>query len=42
LAAADDRSQVIERRRPVMSAWADYLDGKADGAQVIPLAARQA
>jgi integrase len=40
--AAYDRSSLLERRRPVMSAWADFLDGKADGAEVIPLAARRA
>jgi integrase len=39
--AAYDRSSLLERRRPVMQQWSNYLDGKADGAEVIPLAARR-
>ena len=33
------RSDVLERRRGVMQAWADYLDGTATGAKVVPLRA---
>jgi integrase len=37
--AAYDRSAMIERRRPVMTAWADFLEGKepAATAEVVPL-----
>jgi integrase len=27
--ASYDRSELVEKRRPIMQAWADYLDGKA-------------
>jgi integrase len=38
------RTQLLERRRPLMIAWADFLSGEGDaaGAEVIPLAARKA
>jgi integrase len=36
------RTAMVERRRPSMQQWANHLDGKADGAEVIPLAARRA
>jgi integrase len=35
--AAYQRSQLIERRRPVMSAWAAFLMGEEQTAEVIPL-----
>jgi integrase len=31
------RSSLIERRRPVMQAWADFLDGETKSAKVVPL-----
>ena len=39
--AAYDRSSLLERRRPVMQQWSDYLNGKA-AANVIELQARRA
>jgi integrase len=39
--AAYDRSSLLERPRPVMSAWADFLGGKV-AANVIELQARRA
>lgn len=35
--AAYNRAQYLEERREMMQAWADYLDGLRDGAQVIPI-----
>jgi integrase len=35
--AAYDRSTMVERRRPVMQAWANFLDQKDAGAEVVPL-----
>jgi integrase len=32
---AYQRSDMLERRRPVMQSWADFLDGKAGG-EVVP------
>ncbi len=37
LAGAYNRASFIEKRRVMMQAWADYLDGLRDGAQVIQL-----
>ena len=34
--AAYNRAQYLEERRRMMQAWADYLDGLKNGAQVIP------
>ncbi len=34
--AAYNRAQYLEERRKMMQAWADYLDGLKNGAQVIP------
>jgi integrase len=31
------RSSLIERRKPVMQAWADHLDGQTETAKVVPL-----
>jgi integrase len=31
------RSSLIERRRPVMQKWADFLDGETESAKVVPL-----
>jgi hypothetical protein len=30
------RSDMLERRRPLMESWSRYVDGKADGT-VVPL-----
>lgn len=35
--AAYNRAQYLEERRRMMQAWADYLDGLKNGAQVIPI-----
>ena len=35
--AAYNRAQYLEERREMLQAWADYLDGLRDGAQVIPI-----
>jgi integrase len=32
------RSSLIERRRPVMQKWADYLDGETESTEVVPIA----
>jgi integrase len=34
---AYNRTQLIERRRPVMQAWADHLDGETAAGKVVPL-----
>ena len=36
---AYQRSGLVERRRPLMQAWADFLDGKAEnaGAEIVSL-----
>jgi integrase len=39
--AAYQRSQLIERRRPIMEQWASYLSGEDQMAEVIPLAGRR-
>ncbi len=36
---AYQRSSMLERRRPLMQSWADYVTGK-DASNVIPLRAR--
>lgn len=41
--AVDHRHQYVPERRRMMQAWADYLDGLAKGADVVPIgSARQA
>ena len=35
--AAYHRSQYLDERRKMMQAWADYLDGLKNGAQVVPI-----
>ncbi|MFT3804950.1 MAG: integrase arm-type DNA-binding domain-containing protein [Burkholderiaceae bacterium] len=37
LGRAYNRTQFLEQRRKMMAAWADYLDGLRDGAQVLPI-----
>ena len=37
---AYNRSNLLERRRPVMAAWANYVEGEAD-AKVVPLSGRK-
>jgi hypothetical protein len=37
--AAYHRTDLLEQRRPMMSAWADMLAGKSGGAKVVPLRA---
>ena len=37
LGAAYDRTQFLDDRIPMMQAWADYLDERKRGADVIPL-----
>jgi hypothetical protein len=32
------RDPMVERRRPVMQAWADYVTDKSTGATVVPFA----
>jgi integrase len=39
---ADQRDQMVERRRPVMQAWGDYLAGEAGTAAVVPFKGKQA
>ncbi|EWS53069.1 integrase arm-type DNA-binding domain-containing protein [Methylibium sp. T29] len=39
LGRAYNRTQYLEQRREMMTAWADYLDQLRDGAQVIPMRA---
>jgi integrase len=39
LGMAYDRAEFMDQRRAMMQAWADYLDGLRDGAQVIPIRA---
>jgi hypothetical protein len=34
-------STLTDRRRPVYQRWADFLDGKAETAKVVPLARRK-
>jgi integrase len=38
--AAYNRAETVERRREVMTRWADFLDGKASG-KVVPMAGRK-
>jgi integrase len=40
--AAYQRSSLVERRRPIMAAWAQFLSGEEQIAEIIPLAARRA
>ena len=35
---AYQRSSMLERRRPIMQAWAEFLDGGAASAKVVPIA----
>jgi integrase len=37
---AYNRSDMLERRRPVMTAWANYLEGKS-AAKVVPISGRR-
>jgi hypothetical protein len=41
LGRAYNRTKFLELRRRMMQEWADYLDKLRDGAEVIPLPARQ-
>jgi hypothetical protein len=36
----DNRTSMLERRRPIMTAWANYVCG-ADADNVVPLMARR-
>jgi integrase len=38
---AYQRSQMVERRRPIMQAWADYLDGAVETGKVLDIAGRK-
>jgi hypothetical protein len=37
---ANQRSSMLERRRPIMQAWASFLTGEAQPAKVVPLKRR--
>ena len=37
--AAYQRSSMLERRRPVMQAWASFLTGRKTDAKVVPMSA---
>jgi hypothetical protein len=34
---AYNRSSLLERRRPAMQAWADFLSGEAETSRVVPI-----
>jgi hypothetical protein len=34
---AYQRSSMLDRRRPVMQAWASFLTGEADAKKVVPI-----
>ncbi len=38
VAQADQRGSMLERRRPIMQVWANFLSGDAQPAKVIPMA----
>jgi integrase len=39
--AAYNRAKYLDKRKAMMQAWADYLDGKNDSEKVVPIRGKQ-